>query len=314
MNEKIRLQLFLNPVAGKGQAIKAYRRLIFLLKQKKIAYQTTVSQRPGEFINLAQHYGDQKHDSNEFLIVIGGDGSLNQVLNGIKHSAHPDTPLTYLPAGSGNDFARAAGLTPNVQQLVENLMQGPQIEKIDCGSYREEGKPETHYFVNNLGIGFDGNLVHRSNTEALKERLDRINLGHIIYVINGFLALVDQDTFTVTVKSKNRAVRFGDAYFVTTTNHPYFGGGIAIMPKANLHSHKLDTVIVEKTNVFSFLYLFAKVFTNGSHVGDPHFHYVEADEIVVKTHKPELAQLDGEDLPRKGYHLKFRIDHFYLIK
>lgn len=314
MNKKIKLQLFLNPVAGKGQAMKVYRKLIPLLKQKRIAFQTTVSRRPGELIELAHHYGDQEHSPNEFLIVIGGDGSLNQVLNGVKHSAHPDTPLTYLPAGSGNDFARAAGLTRNIDQLLKNLLHGPQIEKMDCGSYTEEGKAETHYFVNNLGIGFDGNLVHRSNQEALKERLDRINLGHIIYVINGFIALLSQDTFVVTVKSKHRAVRYGDAYFVTTTNHPYFGGGIAIMPKANLHSHKLDTVIVEKRNVFSFLLLFAKVFTNGSHVKDPRFHYVEADEISVRTHKPELAQLDGEDLPRKSYHLKFKIDHFYLIR
>lgn len=314
MKQEIKLQLFLNPVAGKGQARKSYHQLVSLLKKKRIAYQTTISKKPQEFIALARDYANQKRDPNEFLIVIGGDGSLNEVLNGVKHSAHPDTPFTYLPSGTGNDFARAAGLTKNIPQLVRKLLTKPTIQKIDCGSYQEVGKTQIHYFVNNLGIGFDGNLVHQSNAATLKARLNKINLGNLIYAINGFRALASQDTFAVTVKSKDRAVRYGDAYFATTTNHPYFGGGIAIMPKANLQSHKLDTVIVEKRSLLKFLLLFGKVFTNGSHVYDPAFHYVEADEIEVKTHKPELAQLDGEDLPKKPYHLKFKVDHFYLIK
>lgn len=314
MNKKIKLELFLNPVAGKGQALKTYHKLVPLLKQKKIAYQTTVSQHPQEFIDLAYRYANRKHEASEFLIVIGGDGSLNQVLNGVKHSAHPDTPLTYLPAGSGNDFARAAGLTKNIHHLVDNLLVQPRIEKIDCGAYRQAGEAEVHYFVNNLGIGFDANVVHRSNAEALKSHLNKINLGHLIYGLNTVLALANQDTFAVTVKNKQKSVRYGDAYFATTTNHPYFGGGVAILPKANIYNHKLDTVIVEKPSLFKFAFLFAKLFINGSHVNDPHFHYLEADEIWVQTRKPELAQLDGENLPRKSYHLKFKVDHFYLIK
>lgn len=314
MKQKIKLQLFLNPVAGNGQAMKSYHKLVQLLKEKGIAYQTTVSKRPQQFIDLARSYANQKHNANELLIVIGGDGSLNEVLNGVKQSAHPDTPFTYLPSGTGNDFARAAGLTKNIPQLVRKLLTHPTIQKIDCGSYQEVGQTQTHYFVNNLGIGFDGNLVHHSNAAALKIRLNKIKLGHLIYVINGFKVLANQDTFAVTVKSKHHAVRYGDAYFATTTNHPYFGGGVKIMPKASLDSHKLDTVVVEKRSLLKFLLLFGKVFTNGSHIHDPAFHYVEADEIEVQTHKPELAQLDGEDLPKKPYHLKFKADQFYLIK
>lgn len=314
MSASTQFNLFLNPVAGKGRALKAYHQLVPLLEQKGIAFKTIVSREPGEFIDLAKRYGDQSHHAREFLIVIGGDGSLNQVLNGIKRSARPDTPFTYLPAGTGDDFARAAGVTTDMHQLVKDLTKPPVIERIDCGSYTEAGDPQKHYFVNNLGIGFDGNLVHHSNAQTLKERLNKVHLGYLIYLINGFDVLSHQDTFDVVAKSKDKTLHFADAYFATTTNHPYFGGGIKIMPKASLYSHKLDTVIVEKHTIAKFLYLFGKVFTNGSQVNDRDFHYLEAKEIWVRTHQPELAQLDGEDLPDKSYDLHFKVDHFYLLR
>ncbi len=314
MEKQLKLELFLNPVAGNGQSLRSYHKLSSVLTQKQIKFHTTVSQKVNQITTLAYEYANKQHPLNEILIIIGGDGSLNEALNGIKKSAHPDLPLTYLPAGSGNDFARAAGLTNDPQRLVNKLLHDPQPEQIDCGSYQLKDSKQKGYFVNNLGIGFDAYVVHRSNAELLKRRLNKINFGNLVYSINIINALLHQDTFAVTVKRKGKIVRYGDAYLVTTTNHPYFGGGIAILPKANIYSHKLDTVIVEKPSFLKFVTLFAKLLKDGSHVNDPHFHYVEAEEIYVKTHKPELAQLDGENLPRQGYQLKFKIDHFNLIK
>lgn len=314
MKKDLKLELFLNPVAGNGQALKAYRKLCSILKKEDIPFHTTVSKQPKQFIQLAKEYGQNEHPLNDRLIVIGGDGSLNQVVNGIKNSSHPDTPLTYLPAGSGNDFARAAKISSDPQKLVDSLLTHPNIEKVDCGSFKTDSSKEITYFVNNLGIGFDAYVVHRSNAAALKKGLNHLHFGNMIYSLNIVSALIHQNTFAVTVKSHDKTMRFGDAYFVTTTNHPYFGGGIAILPRANIYSHKLDTVIVEKPSLTKFIFLFGKLLKNGSHVTDPQFHYLEAEEIIVHTQKPEFAQLDGEDLPRQGYQLKFKIDSFNLIK
>lgn len=119
--------------------------------------------------------------------------------------------------------------------------------------------------------------------------------------------MAQQNTFTVTVKTKDKTLRYGDAYFVTTTNHPYFGGGFAILPKADVYSHHLDTVIVEKPSLSKFIFLFSKLLKDGSHVNTPQFHYVEAK-------KPEFAQIDGEDVAAQGFKVKFKIDHLNLLK
>lgn len=136
----------------------------------------------------------------------------------------------------------------------------------------------------------------------------------MIYGLNIIKALIKQDTFTVTVKTKNETLRYGDAYFVTTTNHPYFGGGFAILPKADIYSHHLDTVIVEKPSLRKFLWLFGKLIKDGSHVNAPEFHCIEAKEILVQTNKSEYAQIDGEDIEKQPFKVTFKVDHFNLLK
>lgn len=315
MNKKIKVHLLVNEVAGNGNAIAADHSLQKVLNNLNIPFSHKKSNYPGELIKLAEDYANKNPNPNDILIVVGGDGSFNEVLNGIKRSNFPETPITYLPAGTGNDFARGAGLTNDPLQLVNNLLQDPEPERVDCGFFTSNIAKMPHgYFVNNFGIGFDAFVVHESNNEKLKKKLNHVNFGNLIYGLNIIKALAKQNTFTVTIKTANETVRYGDAYFVTTTNYPYFGGGIAILPKADIYSHHLDTVIVEKPNLFKFIHLFGKLLKDGSHVNAPQFHYIEAKEIQVTTQKPEFAQIDGEDYDAQDFKLTFKIDHFNLLK
>ena len=252
MHKKIKVQLLVNEVAGNGNAIKADKELQDILKEMNIPFKRQKSHYPGELVVLAQNYANLHLSSEHVLIVVGGDGSFNEVLNGIKTSNYPETAITYLPAGTGNDFARGAGLTADPRQLINNLLRDPEPEQVDCGFFTSNIKQiPKGYFVNNFGIGFDAFVVHQSNHEQLKKHLNHLNSGNMIYGLNIIKALIKQDTFTVTVKTKNETLRYGDAYFVTTTNHPYFGGGFAILPKADIYSHHLDTVIVEKPSLMT---------------------------------------------------------------
>lgn len=315
MNKKINVHLLINEVAGNGNAIKANASLQKVLKELNIHFDHKKSHYPGELTKLAKEYANTHPTKNDILIVVGGDGSFNEVLNGIKQSQYPETPITYLPAGTGNDFARGAGLTADPYQLVNNLLQDPEPEKVDCGYFTSNiSEVPSGYFVNNFGIGFDAFVVHQSNHTPLKKKLNRINSGDLIYDLNVIKALVKQNTFAVTVKTDNQTLRYGDAYLVTTTNHPYFGGGFAILPKADIYSRHLDTVIVEKPNLSRFLFLFGKLMKDGSHVTAPEFHYVEAKEIQVETRKPEFAQIDGEDVDKQSFKVNFKVDHFNLLK
>ncbi|MBP2057787.1 YegS/Rv2252/BmrU family lipid kinase [Lactobacillus colini] len=283
------------------------------MKENHINTTTSISKYPGQITDLAkdaaEKYGKLPY---HYLLVIGGDGSLNQALNGVKKSQNPNTPIGYFPAGTGNDFARATKLSHQIKQLVSHIKVGPKTYKIDCGHYIDNNSGKDNYFVNNLGIGFDAFIVHLANNSSMKKKLNDLHIGSMIYVLHTFKVLQKQDTFSTSVKVNGNWHHFSNTYFVTTTNHPYFGGGVALLPNASIHNHKLDTVVVEKVSNIKFLFLLAKLFINGSHVNDPHFHYYEAEKLTVKTSNPEYGQLDGEELQNQNYNLNFEISSFNL--
>lgn len=307
------IHLLVNLVSGNNKGNTEFSLIDKELKENHFTTITSISNYPGQLVSLAKKAADQYGDlPHHYLLVIGGDGSLNQALNGVKRSKHPNTAIGYFPAGTGNDFARAVTLPHRVQELVSHLKQGPKVRKIDCGYYLDKNTNQSNYFINNLGIGFDANVVYLTNHSELKKKLNKLHIGNLTYGLHILKVLKEQDTFSASVTADGKTHYFQNAYFITTTNHPYFGGGVPLLPRANVHSHYLDTVVVEKVGAAKFIRLFIKLFINGTHVNDPHFHYYEAKKLRVKTNQPEYGQLDGEELGKTKFDLEFKIDSFNL--
>ncbi len=309
-----KVHLLVNLKSGSNKGAKALKEIEAALKKEKLAYNIQISTYPGQLVPIATKTANEINNNYECIVVVGGDGSLNQALNGVKNSLHPDTPLAYFPAGTGNDFARAAKLQNNPLKFIKKIKNHPTVTNVDCGRYQDLLTGEEKYFVNNLGIGFDAFVVNKTNHSKLKTKFNKINIGNLTYGINIAQALKGQDNFKVKILTNEHTYSYDHAYLVTTTNHPYFDGGVPILPIANIYNHKLDIAIVEKPNLAKFLYLFSKLLLNGSHMQSKQFHYFEANKIEVETYQAEYGQLDGEELNRRKFHLKFEVDHFKLLK
>lgn len=309
-----KVHLLVNLKSGSDKGAKALKEIEAVLKKEKLAYNIQISTYPGQLVPIATKTANEINNNHEYIVVVGGDGSLNQALNGVKNSLHPDTPLAYFPAGTGNDFARAAKLQNNPLKFIKKIKNHPTVTNVDCGRYQDLLTGEEKYFVNNLGIGFDAFVVNKTNHSKLKTKFNKINIGNLTYGINIAQALKGQDNFKVKILTNEHTYSYDHAYLVTTTNHPYFGGGVPILPIANIYNHKLDIAIVEKPNLAKFLYLFSKLLLNGSHMQSKQFHYFEANKIEVETYQAEYGQLDGEELNRRKIHLKFEVDHFKFLK
>lgn len=309
-----KVHLLVNLKSGSNKGAKALKEIEAALKKEKLAYNIQISTYPGQLVPIATKTANEINNNYECIVVVGGDGSLNQALNGVKNSLHPDTPLAYFPAGTGNDFARAAKLQNNPLKFIKKIKNHPTVTNVDCGRYQDLLTGEEKYFVNNLGIGFDAFVVNKTNHSKLKTKFNKINIGNLTYGINIAQALKGQDNFKVKILTNEHTYSYDHVYLVTTTNHPYFGGGVPILPIANIYNHKLDIAIVEKPNLAKFLYLFSKLLLNGSHMQSKQFHYFEANKIEVETYQAEYGQLDGEELNRRKFHLKFEVDHFKLLK
>ena len=316
MDNKLKIHLLVNEVAGNGRAKKALKKTTALLINENINFDLRKSTYAGEAIYIAQEYGDQKHSPTEILLVIGGDGSLNEVLNGIKRSQNPKTPIAYLPAGTGNDFARAASLTNDPKVLIDHLQQEFKPERIDCGTFifPDIAPNKKYYFANSFGIGFDAFVNHNSNISKLKKVLNHLSEGKLIYGCNVLATVTKQDTFIVDIEKNGQKFHFDDAFMVTTTNHPYLGGGLPLLPSAKIDSHKIYTVVVEKFSLAKLVKLFINLLKDGSHVNDPQFHYFEANKVTVTTIKKEYAQVDGEEIKRNNFNIKFSVSSFNLLR
>lgn len=292
--------IIINLKAGSGAAAQAWPLLKTELDHQRIDYTPYFTEYSGHAIELAKKIGDTADDDFIVVIVVGGDGTVNQVLNGLEQSAHPETPIAYFPAGSGNDFARSLQLTKNAPTFVENLQKihrstSLNVFKIKLGDRADQTYQQQKYLINNFGVGFDAHVVHMTEHSPLKAQLNRLHLGKFAYVINLIAVFKDQQTYDLKIIG-DQVEEFKQAYLVTLTNIPYFGGGVNIMPTADPHLHDLNLVVIEKPSLPKLLQLFIRILTTGSHLKDPAVHVFKGEQLKYEITPKQFGQMDGEDM------------------
>jgi len=309
MSETKKIEIILNHYAGNGRAKAANKKVTNFLNQIKFPYEIHLTKKTGDGVRIAQQIANE-HRHNTKIVVIGGDGTLNQAINGIKLSDYPDTPLGYIPGGSGNDFCRGIKLkTKDPVRLMQAILSIQQPRQIDLG--KATGKDFSHYFVNNIGIGFDARTVYYTNHSERKEILNRLRLGTLAYFTNLIKVIKHQQGFNLNVDYHGQRKHFNSAYVVVATNHPYFGGGFAVDPTASPFNHHLNLVVIKKIPVPTLVKLLSKLLINGSHLQDKNVWHIEADSFELQNQTNQHGQMDGEELAEHEFDLNFSVDSHY---
>ena len=304
MSKTTKVEIILNHHAGNGLAISACHKVINFLEKNQISYELHKTLKDGDGVRIAKQLANHPNDSK--IIVIGGDGTLNQAVNGVKESNYPNTALGYIPGGSGNDFCRGIKLKikdPIV--LLQAILSMKQPQTIDVGkAYNDDF---SHYFINNIGIGFDARTVYYTNHSERKDFLNKLHLGTLSYFTNLLKVIKKQPAFGLDVDYRNHKKHFDSAYIVVATNHPYFGGGFAIDPTANPFNHHLNLVVVKKITGMTFIKLFSKLLTNGSHLQDKNVWHIEDNHFSLHNQTKQYGQMDGEELSQNEFNFHFEV-------
>lgn len=298
--------LIFNPAAGSGTAISVFKEVRKRLDEVGTPYEIKVSRYPGHTIQLARQIGSFNTHEHAVTIVIGGDGSLNQTITGLRMTASADMPVAYIPAGSGNDFARGIGMAHEPMAALEQVLSCTKPLVLDVGRYTEKTRHESGYFVNNIGIGFDATVVAATNHSEMKRILNKIHLGTLSYMFGVVKVLFGRKPFPVAVYVDGHRTFIPRAFLVTTTNHPYFGGGIRILPTATPTDGKLDLIVAEQLNMLQFLFLLVQVI-RGKHMKYKQVHHFLSDHILLETPSLEFGQMDGEEMGSRPYELDFHV-------
>ena len=176
-----------NPASRSGHASQIWTEIETLLKERNILYRVYFTSHRGHGTKLAQQL-TKDLSSRTTLIVVGGDGTVNEVLNGIEHPEH--IILGYIPTGSGNDFAKGMALPSDPQKALELILSPNSYRTVDIGvlKYSEKDTEKIRKFAVSTGIGFDAAICHQALVSRLKVLLNRIHLGKLSYA---FISLRD---------------------------------------------------------------------------------------------------------------------------
>ena len=216
----------INPNARSGKGLRAWKLIEKRLEEKSVPYQVFSTKYQGHATQIARTLTQEKDCRS--LIVLGGDGTLNEAVNGIADLAR--VTLGYIPIGSSNDFARSLGLEQDPLKALEKLLTPSGYIPVNIGSLCW-GREHTRRFVVSAGLGFDAGVCHQVAVSRLKVFLNRIGLGKLSYaaVAVGLLLSLTPRRMTLTLDDQT-PLEFDRTYFAAVMNHPYEGGGFRFCP------------------------------------------------------------------------------------
>ncbi len=228
------------------------------------------------------------------IVAVGGDGTLNEVLNGFFRSGAsipPEAALAYIPNGTGADFARSVGFHgASIEDHVERLVSG-NIRHIDCAEvhfYNTAGEETNRLFINESSLGFS------AETAAAVNRASKHVRGKLPFLIGvaRCLSTLRNPLFRIAIDGK--VVHEDATLLVAVTNGCYFGGGMKIAPLAEVADGLLDVIIV---GAMSRLTLMRKIklIYSGRHLDEPEVTALRGRTVHITAPEEDvLLEMDGE--------------------
>lgn len=277
-----------NPNSRSGLGHKVWTQIASILREKQIEYEVYFTRYQRHATRIA---AELTSDGNEHtLVVLGGDGTIGEVLTGIQH---PDKiTLGYIPIGSGNDFARGLGIPKNPKKALDIILHSPVRRKLDVGvlSYGDKKKR----FGVSAGFGYDAAICYETCVSKAKKFLNKLKLGKLAYVslsIHSLYRCTPKKMKVILDDSKS--ITFKKAYFATVMNLPYEGGGCKFCPNADPSDGLLDVIIVADVPKLYALLIIPTVFL-GLHTLFPPVHIYRCKKAEICSEIPLAVHSDGE--------------------
>lgn len=287
------LYFIVNEKSGSGRGAHIWRELCALLKEDQIPYQSWCTEYEGHATALAGELCLQA-DPDIRLIVLGGDGTVNEVLNGITDFGRIRFGL--IPTGSGNDFARGLGIQGTSGEQLRDLLANTNTEAIDLGKVTFPSTGHSRLFAISSGMGMDALVCKHTNTSRMKRILNRIHLGKLSYLFITVYSLFTMQTARMTaVFDQNAPQHFPSLIFSGIMNFRAEGGGIPMSPRASAMDGMLSVCTVNNIPKWlTFFYL--PLLALGRHERLKAVNITDCTFLSLHTDTPVTVHADGEYL------------------
>jgi YegS/Rv2252/BmrU family lipid kinase len=282
--------VILNPHAGSGRGKKDRSEILKLLKSNDFDFEMAVSEFPKHTIELTVQAIAKGFRS---LIVAGGDGTLNEAVNGIfAQTSCPPEEITVgmIPVGTGNDWIKTFGIPNNYEAAVKLLKRGmtmrQDIGRIICP---KNGTNGISYFANMAGFGFDAMVAEKTN--RLKDK-GRHGISLYLQALGSSFWNYRTEKTSVVVDGKE----FNELIFSVSIGIGKFnGGGMMQAPGAVPNSGQFQVTIIREIGLFGILRNLAGLYS-GEFVKDPRVSTHDAHRISISSARNISGEADGEIL------------------
>jgi YegS/Rv2252/BmrU family lipid kinase len=279
----LRTVFLVNPASAGGSTGKRWPELAHRAAALGLAGDALISEEPGQLTALAQ---EAIAGGAERLVVVGGDGSVNEVVNGV--AGEEGVEIAVLARGTGWDFVRTYGIPRDLEQAVDVALTG-EIRTIDLGlvTFRTWAGAETRsYFANVASAGISGAIAQRANetSKALG--------GKISYYWSTLAVFVRWQTgeMRITVDEESRAGKIID---VLVANGRYVAGGMMMLPEAEPDDGLFDVLVIGDVTKRDLLVTLPKSY-RGKHLPHPRLEVLRGRVVTVDADEPLPIELDGE--------------------
>jgi diacylglycerol kinase (ATP) len=269
------ISVILNPSAGSVADIDDIVAKIGRLRGAEVR----VTSKPGSAARLAK---SALGKGRELIIAAGGDGTLNEVINGIGENIG-DAAVGLIPLGTGNDFARTIGVPADIEEAID-LIRAGETRPVDLVRVTSDA---VRYFVNVSAGGFSG-LMNEKLTAEMKK-----TWGPLAYLRSAAAALPELRAYQTTLAFDNAESLRIELYNVVVANGRYVAGGTLIAPEAAIDDGLLDIVLIPKRPAAELAVLAAQV-AMGTHLSSETIVFRRASKLTVNSSPGMWFNVDGE--------------------
>lgn len=292
-------KIIVNPTAGNGRAGDLLPGIKKYFSSAGCNFSIYLTSAPGEAVAVSRRSILEGYD---VVVAVGGDGTVNEVVNGLASAEVPgETPglLGVIPGGTGNDFAEALEIPPNLTEACRILFQA-EFTSIDLGQVIDR------YFVNVVGVGFDGAVSHTVN------QISKFLPGSSSYILAALKNLFFYQTQPVEIHLDDRKLQC-TPLLIAVGNGRSYGGGMQVVPGAVMDDGYFDICIIEDLPRMKVIPNLARVFS-GQHTEMEEVSIYRSRRVKLKASEPLPLHIDGEDFCSREMEFTLRSSSLKVIK
>lgn len=278
-----------NPKSRTGKGQREWDEIEPELKKRGVLYKRYFTHYEFHAIKIARKIC-LEHPEPKIIVILGGDGTVNEVVNGITH--FENVILGYIPSGSSNDFARSLGIPSNPMEALEKILQREQIRTIDYGTVTLDGR--TRRYAGSAGIGYDASVCKEVLESPVKKFFNSLRLGKLAYLAVAVRQMLTYPlcTFRIRIDESEEEV-YPHVFFTAPMIQPYEGGGMKMSPDARMDDGLLTACIIYQMSKLKAFLLMPSTFW-GKQFRFRGTRQVHCKRLELWTEKALPVHTDGE--------------------